>query len=98
MSNQIKTRVERIREAGKFIYVPDFNDPGSIVILPVTKEDKDCFISGKDGYYFKDMCFPLEAMEELVKITTEGKRLKAALDDNMGNVYKLLNKITKGEL
>ena len=93
---------EMIVAAGRFLVVGDMADPASITEYKLDGVDPGVYRCSSESYtnqrVIAEYCWPVEAREELVTILTERQRLQKALDDSMGLVYQLGNKIARGEL
>lgn len=100
---------ELIKAAGKFLVVGDYEDPSAIRELTFVNVTKDFFV-GQDERtaiedprnpnqkFMREFCWPPQAREELEEILRERQKLRKQLDDSMGLVYQLNNKIARGDI
>lgn len=86
-----KTRIQRILEDKKFIYVLDWHSAESIVERTVVKEEKNWFLNENGGFSFKEDCFAIDERDTLVDIVREGERIREAMSKHTKAVESFRN-------
>lgn len=92
------TKDELILKSGSFIECLHSDRLDSITVREgIVRATKDCYISSRGHAYAKAFVFPIEVKEELRAIVANRQKLREALEVSIGLVFKLNNRIARGE-
>lgn len=86
----------------KICWTGNFENPSQIRTGTITRMSGDSvWVDNEhkpEDCIYRSYCWPISAEPELREIITETARLKKELDDRMGLIYKLRNRVSRGEL